>query len=59
MGKEAIIYGKKKWEHLQTIYDVEEYYCINGLFYIKAKDHEYYFSLDQIGSIEIDSESEA
>ena len=32
----AIIYGKKM-EVLETLYDVEEYYCINGMFYIKTK----------------------
>jgi hypothetical protein len=57
VGK-ATIYGKKIWEVLETIYDVEEHYCINGMFYIKTKEQEYYFSLDLIGAIYIDSESE-
>lgn len=57
MGK-AIIYGKKLGEVLETIYNVEDYYYINGIFYIKAKEHEYYFALDIIGEIHIDSESE-
>lgn len=57
MGK-ATIYGKKEWEVLEIINDVEDYYYINGIFYIKAKEHEYYFALDVIGAIHIDSESE-
>lgn len=57
MGK-AIIYGKKIGEILQIIYNVEDYYYINGMFYIKAKDQEWYFALDTIGAIHIDSEGE-
>lgn len=57
MGK-ATIYGKDLWKVLEIIYDVEEYYCINGMFFIKAKEQEYYFALDIIGAIHIDSESE-
>lgn len=57
MGK-ATIYGKKEWEVLEIINDVEDYYCINGVFYIKAKDQVYYFTLDVIGAVHIDEESE-
>lgn len=55
MGK-ATIYGKKS--EIVTIDNVEEYYCINGMFYIKTKDQEYYLALDIISAVHIDSESE-
>lgn len=57
MGK-ATIYGKKLFQVLDVIYDVEEYYCINGMFYIKTKEQEHYFTLDVIGAIYINSEGE-
>lgn len=55
MGK-ATLYGKDLWKVLEIIYDVEEYYCINGMFYIRTKEQEYYFVLDIIGAVHIDSE---
>ena len=57
MGK-ATIYGKKSAVVLEIINNVEEHYCINGMFYIKTKEQEYYFALDTIGAIHIDSESD-
>ena len=54
----ATIYDKKLREVLAIIYDVEEYYCINGMFYIKTKEREYYFALDLIGAVHIDTKSE-
>lgn len=57
MGK-ATIYSKKTGEVFETIHDVEEYHCINGMIYIKTKEQDYYFELDIIGAIHIDSESE-
>lgn len=57
MGK-AAIYGKDLWKVLEIIYDVEEYYCINGMFFIRTKEQEYYFALDIIGAIHIDLESD-
>ena len=53
------IFGKKRWEEvLEIIDDVEEYYCTNGMFYIKVREEEYYFALDLIGIIHIEAESE-
>lgn len=40
------IYGKKSAVALETINNVEEHYCTNGMFYVKAKDQEFYFTLE-------------
>ena len=51
------IYGKKRWDDvMEIIYDAEEYYCTNGMFYVKTIGQEYYFALDLIGVIAIEAE---
>lgn len=57
MGK-VTIYDKKIAVALETINNVEEHYCINGMFYVRAEDQEYYFSLETIGMIHVEKESE-
>jgi hypothetical protein len=53
------IFGKKRWEEVLEIIDnVEEYYCTNGMFYVKFGEQECYFALDLIGIIYIEAESE-
>ena len=52
------IYGKKSAVAVETINNVEEHYCTNGMFYIKAEDQEYYFSLETISMIRVETESE-
>lgn len=57
MGK-VTIYGKNSAVALETINNVKEHYCTNGMFYVKAKDQEFYFSLETISMIRVESESE-
>ena len=52
------IYGKQSAIPIETIDNVEEHYCTNGMFYVKAKDQEYYFSLEVISMIGVETESE-
>lgn len=53
-----IIYGKRTVGALETINNVEEHYCTNGMFYVKAEDQEFYFSLEAISMIRVETESE-
>lgn len=54
------IYGKRSAVALETITidNVEEHYCTNGMFYVKAEGQEYYFALEAIGMIRVETESE-
>ena len=52
------IYGKKSTVALEAINNVEEYYCTNVMFYVKAEGREYYFSLEAISMIRVETESE-
>ena len=52
------IYGKKSAVAVETINNVEEHYCTNGMFYVKAEDQECYFSLEAISMIRVKTESE-
>lgn len=52
------IYGKKSTVALEAIDNVEEHYCTNGMFYVKAEGQEYYFSLEAISMIRVETESE-
>lgn len=51
------IYGKNAVA-LETIDNVEEHYCTNGMFYVRAKGQEYYFALEAISMIRVETESE-
>lgn len=52
------IYGKKSAVALETINNVEEHYCTNGMFYVRAKGQEYYFTLEAISEIRVETKSE-
>lgn len=52
------IYGKKSAVALETIDNVEEHYCTNGMFYVRAKNQEFYFTLEAISTICVEPESE-
>ncbi len=56
MGK-VTIYGKKSAVAIETINNVEEHYCTNGMFYVRTEDQEYYFSLEVISMIRVEKES--
>jgi hypothetical protein len=57
MGK-VTIYGKNSAVALETIDNVEEHYCTNGMFYVRAEGQEYYFTLEAISMISVETESE-
>lgn len=52
------IYGKKSAVALETIDNVEEHYCTNGMFYVRAENQEFYFTLEAISTIRVEPESE-
>jgi hypothetical protein len=52
------IYGKKSAVALETIHNVEEHYCTNGMFYVKAEGQEFYFTLEAISMIRVETESD-
>ena len=52
------IYGKESAVALETINNVEEHYCTNGMFYVRAEGQEFYFSLEVISVIRVETESE-
>lgn len=57
MGK-VTIYGKKSAVAVEVINNVKEHYCTNGMFYVRAEDQEYYFALEAISVIRVETESE-
>ncbi len=52
------IYDKNSTDAVAIISNVEEHYCTNGMFYVKANGQEWYFSLESIGAILVETESE-
>lgn len=54
----VIIYGKQSAVAVEVIDNVEEHYCTNGMFYVRAKGQEYYFALEAISVIRVETESE-
>ncbi len=56
--KKITIYGKKSEVALETINNVEEHYCTNEMFYVRAEGEEFYFTLEAIGMIHVETESE-
>ena len=51
------IYAKKSGVAVETIANVEQHYCTNGMFYVKTESQECYFSLEAIGMIRVEVES--
>lgn len=52
------IYSKDSAVAVEVINNVEEHCCTNGMFYVKAEGQEYYFTLEVIGMIHVETESE-
>lgn len=55
---EIKIYGKNSTDAVATISNVEEHYCTNGMFYVRANGQEWYFSLESISAILVETERE-
>lgn len=52
------IYGKGSAVAIEAINNVEEHYCTNGMFYVRTEGQEYYFALEVISMIHVETESE-
>ena len=54
----VIIYGKQSVVAVEVINNVEEHYCTNGMFYVRAEGQEFYFSLEAISMVRVETESD-